>query len=97
MSDRGARRSLHGVVDPPAELRVLGVRPCNELALGHLEIAEDDGEKVVEVVRDSPGELADRLHLERLPERLLGREALVHLMIEALRPAQDREQGEKKQ
>src|SRR5208282_3298856 len=61
------------------------------------EVAEDDGEKVVEVVRDSPGELANRLHLERLPERLLGRKASVHLMIQALRPAQDREQGEKQE
>ena len=32
----------------------------------------DDGEQVVEVVRDAAGELAHRLHLLRLPQRLLG-------------------------
>ena len=31
-------------------------------------IADDDGEKVVEVVRDAARELADRLHLLRLGE-----------------------------
>jgi hypothetical protein len=43
---------LDGVLDPPAELGVLGVRPVDQLTLGHLEVAEDDGEKIVEVVRD---------------------------------------------
>ena len=31
-----------------------------------------DGQKIVEVVRDAAGELADGLHLLRLPQRLLG-------------------------
>ena len=34
--------------------------------------ADDHGEEVVEVVGDAAGELADRLHLLRLPELLLG-------------------------
>jgi hypothetical protein len=36
-------------------------------------VAGDGHQKVVEVVRDSAGELADRLHLLRLPELLLER------------------------
>ena len=31
-------------------------------------IAADDGEQVVEVVRDTPGQLTNSLHLQRLPE-----------------------------
>ena len=38
-----------------------------------IDVAEDDGEQVVEVVRDAAGQLADRLHLLRLAQRLLGR------------------------
>src|ERR1700693_6229739 len=37
----------------------------------HLKIARDHGQKVVEVVSDAAGELADGLHLLRLPEILL--------------------------
>ena len=33
-----------------------------------LAVAEDAGQQVVEIVRDPAGELADRLHLLRLPE-----------------------------
>ncbi len=36
----------------------------------------DDGEQIVEVVRDTAGELADRLHLLRLPQRFLAAAAL---------------------
>ena len=38
-----------------------------------LGIAGDDGQQVVEVVRDAAGEPADRLHLHRLRELFLGR------------------------
>src|SRR3546814_14370452 len=38
-----------------------------------VEIADDDGEKVVEIVRQPAGELADRFHLLRLDELLLER------------------------
>jgi hypothetical protein len=37
-----------------------------------VEIANDDGEKIVEVMRDAAREQADRLHLLRLAKRLLG-------------------------
>ena len=42
-----------------------------EAGLEHLEIAGDHRQKIIEVVRDAPGQLADRLHLLRLPELLL--------------------------
>ena len=38
-----------------------------------VEIADDDGEQIVEVVRDAAGEAADRFHLLRLAQRVLGR------------------------
>src|SRR5262249_44849686 len=37
-----------------------------------LEIATDHGQQIVEVVGDAAGQLADRLHLLRLAEMLLG-------------------------
>ena len=45
---------------------------CGNLAADHVEPAQDDGEQVVEVVRDAAGELADGLHLLRLAQRFLG-------------------------
>ena len=44
-----------------------------DAAQRHVDIAEDDGEHVVEVVRDAAGQPADRFHLLRLAQRLLGR------------------------
>ena len=38
-----------------------------------IERADDAGQQVVEVVGDAAGEMADRLHLLRLPQRLLRR------------------------
>ncbi len=35
-----------------------------------VDVARDDSEKVVEVMGDAAGELADRLHFLRLPKRL---------------------------
>ena len=52
--------------EPLDPLRVVG------LAHDHVEIADDDGEQVVEVVRDAAGELADGLHLLGLVEARLG-------------------------
>ena len=49
-----------------------GRRPSAQAALEQVEIAEDDGQQVVEVVRDAAGELADRLHLLRLQQLLRG-------------------------
>ena len=42
-----------------------------------LEVPEDRGEEIVEVVRDAAGELPDRLHLLRLAQRLFGRHQLL--------------------
>ena len=54
----------------------------------HVDIAEDDGEHVVEVVRDAARQPADRFHLLRLTQRLLGRFAPAHLLLQPLGAAQ---------
>ena len=43
-----------------------------KLAADHVEAAQDDGQQIVEVVRDAAGELADGLHLLRLAQQFLG-------------------------
>ena len=50
-----------------------------------IEAADDDGEHVVEVVRDAAGELSDRLHLLRLAQGLFRRRTPLHLGSEFLR------------
>ena len=47
--------------------RIPGLEICGE----HLAVAEDDGQEVVEVVRDASREVADGLHLLTLPELAL--------------------------
>ena len=47
-------------------------RSCAESRRQQLEVADDDGQQVVEIVRDAAGELADRLHLLRLAQLRLG-------------------------
>src|SRR6185437_14738923 len=42
-----------------------------ETSLQRFDIAGDDGEQIVEIMRDAAGELADRLHLLRLAHPLL--------------------------
>lgn len=44
-----------------------------QVALEPFEVADEGGEQVVEVVREPPRELSDRLHLLRLDERVLVR------------------------
>ncbi len=46
---------------------------AGDAAQREIEIADDGGEQIVEVVRDAAGEAADRLHLLRLAQRFLGR------------------------
>ena len=71
-----------------------------------LQVAEHGGQQIVEVVGDPAGELADRLHLLRLAERLLdldafpdlGRDPLLQGLVQALQrvlrlPAADRDRG----
>jgi hypothetical protein len=41
--------------------------PRAQILLGNLQIADDHGEQIVEIVSDPTGELADGLQLLRLP------------------------------
>ena len=66
---RALQRHLLGARDPRDRGRR---RQFGHLPADHVEAAEDDGEQIVEVVRDAAGELADRFHLLRLPEQFLG-------------------------
>ena len=68
------RRALAG----PADLRdVLADRVVRrELGEGHVAVAEDRRQQVVEVVGDASGELADALHLLGLAELLFELPAL---------------------
>ena len=66
--------AIRGLADQPGDrgkLRLVGNGVGQDI-----DRAGDDGEHVVEVVRDAAGELADRLHLLRLPQLLFGRELL---------------------
>ena len=49
-------------------VRQLGVAMRLRALRGHLQVADDAGQDVVEVVGDAAGQLADRLHLLRLPQ-----------------------------
>ena len=60
----------------PLEPRVLDPRG------DHLQPAHDRGEEIVEIVGDAAGELADRLHLLGLAERLLRLQALADLRLQ---------------
>ncbi len=46
-------------------------RPCLHAALQQFDVADDDGQQVIEVVGDAAGELADAFHLLGLGELLL--------------------------
>ena len=73
LSERhGALRAARHLIDCAPQFAVF--RRC--VTPDRFEVADDDGEQVVEVVRDAAGELADRLHLLRLPQLLLDRAAL---------------------
>ena len=65
---------LLGLQDVPAE-RVVG----GEHHQRHLHVAEDDGQEVVEVVRDAACQASHRLHLLRLAQVLLDPPALAHV------------------
>ena len=64
-----ARSAAWRAIGEPAAHALLAV----EAAQREVEIADDRGEQIVEVVRDAAGEPADRLHLLRLAQRFLGR------------------------
>ena len=76
--------------------RAFGAR-FDDAALGDAEIADDDGEQIVEVVRDAAGQLADGFHLLRLPQRLLGQFAPLGFGVEVLRAPQRQEHEHEQQ
>ena len=65
-----AARALGGLLDLLDD-RARSGSSARARSSEQLAVAEDDGEQVVEVVRDAAGEPADRLHLLRLAELLL--------------------------
>ena len=85
---RGALRAQHGVLDAARELGLAALGRRLQLPLRVLEIADDDGKQVVEVVRHAAGELADGVHLLRLPQRILRLGAPIHLLMQRFRPPQ---------
>jgi hypothetical protein len=73
--ERGAaRRRLQRA---PGVIRGLGIG--RDLLVQQVEIADHDGQEIVEVVRDAAGELAHRLEPLRAAQPLLGRVALAHV------------------
>ncbi len=74
----GAARRQRGRSHQAQQARLVA-----ELALEQLEIAGDHREHVVEVVSDAAGELAHRLHLLRLTQRVLDAPPLGRLAQEA--------------
>ena len=58
--------------------------PLRDAHLHHLDRARDAGEHVVEIVRQAAGELADRLHLLRLPQMRFGDHQRVRALLDLL-------------
>jgi hypothetical protein len=68
--------ALRGVVHPIHQ----PLSPCRvRLAVEHLQPSGDDHQQIVEVVCDTPGQLADRFDLLGLAERRLDPGAFLHL------------------
>ena len=63
---RAALGALQRAVDQPVQPRIVG-----DALAQQIEIAHHRHQQIVEVVRDAAGELADGLHLLRLPQLLL--------------------------
>ena len=70
-----APRATHCVVSRAFQALDVG-SGLAQMTLQGVEIADDDGQQVVEVVRHAAGELAHALHLLDLPQLLLGGTAL---------------------
>jgi len=66
----GQRRSTFGRRDGPVDLGQHLV--AGEGIASEIEVAEDNAQDVVEVVRHTAGELPDRLHLLGLAQLVLG-------------------------
>ncbi len=64
--DRAALGALHGIVDQPRNARIV----VGHIAAQQVEAAQHHGQQIVEIVRHAAGQLADRLDLLRLHQRL---------------------------
>ena len=60
-------------------------RARRRCVLQQIEIADDDQEEIIEIVRDPAGQLADCFELLRLNQSLFHRAALHHGLLERLR------------
>jgi hypothetical protein len=63
---------MHRIIEPAGELYLRTVGPGFQLSLRRLEIADDDHEEVIEIVRHATRKVADRLKLLRLAKGFLG-------------------------
>jgi hypothetical protein len=64
-------RAAHGIVHRTFQNR--GIRWLRfELPLQSLQVAEDDGQEIVEIVGDAPGKLTDTFHFLRLAQGFFG-------------------------
>ena len=95
---RRALRALHGGVHRLSQFgaqlgsgAVLG--EIEQIAPDRVEIAENDGEQIVEVVRDAAGELAHGFHLLRLEQRRLRLLAKFRLGLQLLGARDQSSQG----
>ncbi len=67
LGQRGAALgALHRALDQAVQPRIVG-----DALAQQIEIAHHRHQEIVEIMRDAAGELADRLHLLRLPQLLL--------------------------
>ena len=67
-------RAASSASSPCAQRARSGDGVCDQV-----EVADDGGQQVVEVVRDAAGELADRLHLLRLTQHVFRASSLRHV------------------
>jgi hypothetical protein len=65
------------------DLRAVG--PALQLTLRGFEVADDDRQQIVEVVRDASGQVADGVEFLRLAQRFLGGGATIDLGVKPLR------------
>ena len=66
------RRAVRGIDGGLHIAPGLGEAVLADARLQHLQRAENAGEQIIEIVSDAAGELADRLHLLRLAQLVLG-------------------------
>ena len=94
---RRALRAVHGVFQPARKLDLRAVGPALQLTLRGFEVADDDRQQIVEVVRDAAGQVADGVEFLRLAQRFLGGGAAIDLGVKPLRAEQHGKQAEKQE